>query len=345
VLIEVKDLKKHFPLKEGLFGRVSRYVRSVDGVSLYIRKGETLALVGESGCGKTTFGRLLLRLIEPTSGRIIFDGVDITGLSERELKPLRRRMGIVFQDPLASLNPRMRVKDILSEPFKLQGGFSSREIEERILYLLEIAGLREEHMYRYPHELSGGQRQRVCILRAISLNPDFLVLDEPTSALDVSVQAQILNFLKDLQREFSLTYLFITHDLGIVRFASDRAAIMYLGRIVEIAPNEALFSMPLHPYTRSLLSSIPIPDPDAQRVREVILGEVPSPIDIPSGCRFHPRCPYALKICGEREPQLEERGDGHLVACHLEEVPDYIYSPFEGASSFEDVNYKPFKHG
>ncbi|KUK13701.1 MAG: ABC transporter ATP-binding protein [Synergistetes bacterium] len=332
LLVEVKDLKKYFPLKEGIFGRVYGYVRSVDGVSLNIERGETLALVGESGCGKTTFGRLLLRLIEPTFGRIIFNGVDITKLKEKEFRPVRRRMQIVFQDPLSSLNPRMKVKDILGEPFRLQGGFSNREIEERVLALLEIAGLREEHMYRYPHELSGGQRQRVCILRAIALNPEFLVLDEPTSALDVSVQAQILNFLKDLQRELGLTYLFITHDLGVVRFMSDRAAIMYLGRIVEIACNDDLFNDPIHPYTRSLLSAIPVPDPDAKKRGEPILGEVPSPTHIPSGCRFHPRCPYAFEICFKKEPELEERGNGHFVACHLEKIANDFNSSFKGSS-------------
>jgi len=229
-------------------------------------------------------------------------------------------MQIVFQDPLASLDPRMTIGDILREPFKLHGGFSLREIEEKILQLLESVGMREEHIYRYPHELSGGQRQRVCILRAISLNPEFLVLDEPTSALDVSVQAQILNLLKDLQREYGLTYLFITHDLGIVRFMSDRSAVMYLGKIVELSWNDDLFNNPLHPYTRSLISAIPTFDPELKRREEPILGEVPSAINIPQGCRFHPRCPYAFGACFEREPLLEDRGGGHLVACHLEKL-------------------------
>ncbi|MDW8192631.1 MAG: ABC transporter ATP-binding protein [Synergistota bacterium] len=317
IILKVEDLRKYFPIKAGIFGKVSGYVRSVDGINLTISRGEALALVGESGCGKTTFGRLVLRLIEPTSGRIFFDGIDITGLSSKELRPLRRRMQIVFQDSLSSLNPRMMVKEILSEPFKLQGGFSSREIRRKIIKLLEMVGLGEEHMYRYPHELSGGQRQRVCILRAISLNPEFLVLDEPTSALDVSVQAQILNLLKSLQEEYRLSYLFITHDLGIVRFISDRVAIMYLGKIVELAYNEELFKNPLHPYTRSLLSSIFIPDPDVKRIKEFVFGEVPASTNIPSGCRFHPRCPYALDICYTEEPILQDKGNHHFVACHI----------------------------
>jgi len=319
-ILRVEGLKKYFPIKSGVWGKVKGYVRSLDGVSLTVRRGETLALVGESGCGKTTFGRTVLRLLRPTSGKIIFGGVDITDLSEKELKPFRRRMQIVFQDPLASLDPRMTIGDILREPFKLHGGFSLREIEEKILQLLESVGMREEHIYRYPHELSGGQRQRVCILRAISLNPEFLVLDEPTSALDVSVQAQILNLLKDLQREYGLTYLFITHDLGIVRFMSDRSAVMYLGKIVELSWNDDLFNNPLHPYTRSLISAIPTFDPELKRREEPILGEVPSAINIPQGCRFHPRCPYAFGACFEREPLLEDRGGGHLVACHLEKL-------------------------
>ena len=312
-LIVVEDLKKYFPVRGLFFTR--GWVRAVDGVTFAIPKGKTLGLVGESGSGKTTVGRLVLRLLKPTSGRIIFDGKDITWLSERKLKWFRRRAQIVFQDPYMSLNPRMTVYEILLEPLKVHK-IDVENPREYIVKLLHEVGLDETHLYRYPYEFSGGQRQRIAIARALILKPEFLVLDEPTSALDVSVQAQILNMLKDLQKKHNLTYLFISHDLGVVRYMSDYIAVMYVGKIVELGPAEEVFEKPLHPYTKMLLDSIPIPNPAIARSRKRhVVGEPPSPMNPPPGCRFHPRCPRATRECKERVPELVEVEKNHWVAC------------------------------
>ena len=312
-LLVVEDLKKYFPVRGLFFTR--GWVRAVDGVTFAIPKGKTLGLVGESGSGKTTVGRLVLRLLKPTSGRIIFDGKDITWLSERKLKWFRRRAQIVFQDPYMSLNPRMTVYEILLEPLKVHK-IDVENPREYIVKLLHEVGLDETHLYRYPYEFSGGQRQRIAIARALILKPEFLVLDEPTSALDVSVQAQILNMLKDLQKKHNLTYLFISHDLGVVRYMSDYIAVMYVGKIVELGPAEEVFEKPLHPYTKMLLDSIPIPNPAIARSRKRhVVGEPPSPMNPPPGCRFHPRCPRATRECKERVPELVEVEKNHWVAC------------------------------
>jgi oligopeptide transport system ATP-binding protein len=317
-LVQVERLSKFFPVRKGLFGR-TRLVRAVDGVSLYVRHGETLGLVGESGCGKSTLGRTLLRLIEPSYGRILFDSEDITPLSQRELRPLRRRMQIIFQDPYSSLNPRMTVRAIVGEALRIHRLVSSRSEEEaRVKSLLDRVGLRAEAMNRYPHEFSGGQRQRIGIARALAVQPDFIVCDEPISALDVSIQAQIVNLLLDLQEEYKLSYLFISHDLKVVEYVSRRVAVMYLGKIVEVAPSDSLYEKRHHPYTRALLSAIPVPDPERRRLRVLLEGDVPSPIDPPSGCTFHPRCPRALKgKCDTEIPPLTElvQDSHHRVAC------------------------------
>ncbi len=314
-LVYTVDLKKYYPVKGLLFTK--GYVKAVDGVTIAVPRGKTLGLVGESGSGKTTLARLVLRLEEPTSGKIYFDGMDVLRLRGGELRRFRRRAQIVFQDPYGSLNPRMTVYELITEPLRVHG-IKVGDPQGYVAKLLERVGLSPAHMFRYPHEFSGGQRQRIAIARALALNPEFLVLDEPTSALDVSVQAQILNLLKDLQRERGLAYLFISHDLGVVRYMSDYIAVMYLGRIVELGPAEEVFEKPLHPYTQALLSAIPVPDPEAARARKRVRlpGEPPSPLNPPSGCRFRTRCPLAFERCGE-EPPLEEVEKGHWAACWL----------------------------
>jgi oligopeptide transport system ATP-binding protein len=320
VLLEVHDLVKHFAVGGGFLNRVEGLVRAVDGVSFAIRRGETLGLVGESGCGKTTTGRCILQLERPTSGRIVFEGVELTALSQDQLRGVRTRMQVIFQDPYSSLNPRMTVGQILEEPIKVHGIVPDEVARaERVRELLAQVGLLQQHGQRYPHQLSGGQRQRVGIARALAMEPSLIVCDEPVSALDVSIQAQIINLLEELQSRLGLTYLFIAHDLSVVRHISDRVAVMYLGRIVELADRQALYEEPLHPYTRALLSAVPIPDPqlEAHRERIVLRGEVPSPLNPPSGCVFHPRCPIAVDRCAAAIPPLREIKPGHWAACHL----------------------------
>jgi peptide/nickel transport system ATP-binding protein len=316
-LISAENLKKYFPIR-GIF-RISGYLRAVDGVSIEVKREETVGIVGESGSGKTTLGRLLLRLIEPTSGKIFFEGKDITSLSGKALRALRKEMQIVFQDPYTSLHPRMRVKDIVGEPLKIHFGAKEEEIREKVADLLKKVGMREEDLFKYPHEFSGGQRQRIVIARALITKPKFVILDEPTSNLDVSVQSKILNLLDSLKKEEKLTYLLITHNIAVVGRMSHRVYVMYLGKIVEHATTEKLLEEPLHPYTRALLSATPIPDPKMARARRrvPIRGEIPSPINPPKGCRFSTRCPYAEDKCFSEEPPLVDVGGGHLVACHL----------------------------
>jgi oligopeptide/dipeptide ABC transporter ATP-binding protein len=317
-LVEVQSLKKYFPIRQGLFQRETGRVHAVDDVTFAVREGETLGLVGESGCGKSTLGRTVVRLLEPTEGDVLFDGRSIGHLKTRALRPLRREMQMVFQDPYASLNPRKRVGSIIGGPLEIHGIGDRAERKKQVQDLLETVGLSPEHYNRFPHEFSGGQRQRIGVARALALRPKLIVADEPVSALDVSIQSQMLNLLDDLQKEFHLTYIFIAHDLGVVRHVSDRIAVMYLGKIVELSPGEELYQRPIMPYTEALLSAVPIPDPDlsAQRERIVLQGDVPSPINPPSGCRFHPRCRYATAICQEVEPPLTNYGNGHLAACH-----------------------------
>jgi oligopeptide transport system ATP-binding protein len=316
-LLAVKHLKKHFPIKGGVFSKTIGYVYAVDDITFTLEKGETLGLVGESGCGKSTTGRTILRLIEPTDGAIYFEGQNITNLDKGAMRALRREMQIIFQDPYASLNPRMTVGSIIGEPLEIHKIAKGSEKEERVASLLQKVGLRAEDMRKYPHEFSGGQRQRIGIARALALNPKLIVCDEPVSALDVSIQAQVINLLEDLQAEFGLSYLFIAHNLNVVEHISNRVAVMYLGQIVELASDQELYKNPQHPYTEALLSAVPIPDPTVRKKRIILEGDVPSPINPPTGCHFHTRCMYKERICEEVEPEFKDIGGGHWVACHF----------------------------
>ena len=317
-LLEVKNLKKYFPVKGGI-GKKKGFVQAVDNVSFDIYEGETFGLVGESGCGKSTTGRTLIRLYEPTEGQILYKGTDIAKMKERELYPYRRKMQMIFQDPYSSLNGRMTVSEIVAEPLNVHGIGTPAERKKTVAELLDRVGLKKEHANRYPHEFSGGQRQRIGIARALAINPEFIICDEPISALDVSIQAQVVNMLEDLQKEMGLTYLFIAHDLSMVKHISNRIGVMYLGKLVELAEGNELYDNPMHPYSKALLSAIPIPDPDLMLKidRKILKGDVPSPINPPSGCRFRTRCEYATPECSEKEPEFKDIGNGHMVACHL----------------------------
>jgi oligopeptide/dipeptide ABC transporter ATP-binding protein len=316
-LLKVSDLRKHFPVRKGMFGRAGGKVHAVDGISFSIQEGETLGLVGESGCGKSTAGKTILRLIEPTGGQIEWRGTRIEGLDCAGMRPFRRELQAVFQDPYSSLNPRMRAADIVAEPIRNYEKASGAQIAERVAYLFSKVGLRADQLVKYPYEFSGGQRQRLGIARALALQPKLIVCDEPVSALDVSVQAQVINLLEDLQAEFGVSYLFVAHDLAVVEHISHRVAVMYLGKIVELTDRRSLFKNPQHPYTEALLSAVPLPDPGAKKKRIILAGDVPSPITPPPGCRFHTRCPYAEKRCRQEEPLMKEVQPGHHVACHL----------------------------
>lgn len=317
-LLEVKNLKKYFPVKAGVFRKTVGYVKAVDDVSFYINDGETLGLVGESGCGKSTTGATILRLLEATGGEVDFGGKDILALNRREMREIRKEMQIIFQDPYASLNPRMTVAEIVGEPLLIHNLVNNKkEKKEKVAELLDSVGLTADQMNRYPHEFSGGQRQRIGVARALAVDPKLIIADEPVSALDVSIQAQVINLLQDLQNKLGLTYLFIAHDLSVVKHISDRVAVMYLGKIVEITDKYDLYDNPLHPYTQSLLSAIPLPEPRRQKERIILEGDVPSPVDPPAGCPFHPRCPKAMDICSKNVPELKEYSQGHFASCHL----------------------------
>jgi peptide/nickel transport system ATP-binding protein/oligopeptide transport system ATP-binding protein len=316
-LVEVRNLVKYFPVRAGLAQRVVNWVKAVDDVSFSVRKGETLGMVGESGCGKTTIGRSMLRLVEPTSGSVRYDGKDVLKLRGQELKDVRRHMQIIFQDPYASLDPRVPIGESVMEGLHIHNIGSRQERYDLMIDTLKKVGLEDYHARRYPHEFSGGQRQRIGIARALALRPNFIICDEPVSALDVSIQSQVLNILKDLQHEFGLTYLFIAHNLSVVEHISDRVAVMYLGKMVELAARDELYKNPLHPYTKALMSAIPVPDPKLRRERTILKGDVPSPLNPPKGCRFHPRCPIADKICSEQEPEFREAAPDHWVACWM----------------------------
>ena len=316
-LLEVRNLKKYFPIKGGIFSKAIGYVYAVDGVSFYLNQGESLGLVGESGCGKSTTARAILRLIEPTEGEILFGGKDVCKLDRKEMRSIRRDMQIVFQDPYASLDPRRTVEQIIGEPLNVFQMGTKKERKERIAYLLQKVGLSPDHARRYPHEFSGGQRQRIGIARALALNPKLIIGDEPVSALDVSIQAQVINLLEDIQKEFKLSYIIIAHDLAVVEHVCDRIAVMYLGRIVELARDKELYTSPVHPYTVALLSAIPVPDPNITKKRIILEGDVPSPMRPPPGCHFHTRCPQKKDVCEKAVPKLTDVGDGHFVACHL----------------------------
>ncbi|HOJ08990.1 MAG TPA: ABC transporter ATP-binding protein [Clostridiales bacterium] len=317
LLLEVENLKKYFPIKGGVLQKTVGYVRAVENVSFTLKKGETFGLVGESGCGKSTAGRTILRLYEKDGGKVLFKGKDIHALNKKELTELRPKMQIVFQDPYSSLNPRMTVGDIVGESLIEHGRYTKRNVKEHVLEILERCGMLPYHVDRYPHEFSGGQRQRIGIARALALEPEFIVCDEPVSALDVSIQSQIINLLSDLQSEFGFSYLFISHDLSVVKHVSHRIGVMYLGSMVETAETNELFQNPVHPYTKALLSAVPIPDPTLRKNRIILTGDIPSPANPPSGCKFHTRCPYAFEKCRKENPQLKDVGGGHMAACHL----------------------------
>lgn len=316
-LLKVEGLKKYFPIRKGVLSRVSGYVKAVDDVSFHVNKGETLGIVGESGCGKSTTGRMLMRLLEPTEGKVVFDGKELTNISNDDMRKSRREIQMVFQDPYASLNPRHTIEKILEEPLIVHGLGDAKSRKKKVRELLEIVGLSSYHAQRYPHQFSGGQRQRIGIARALMTNPKLIIADEPVSALDVSIQAQVLNLMQDLQKDLKLTYIFIAHDLGVVRHISDRVGVMYLGKMVELTESEKLYDKPLHPYTQALLSSVPVPDPNFVREQVLIKGDIPSPSNPPSGCTFHTRCPFKMDVCTKVVPKLEEVEPGHSVACHL----------------------------
>jgi len=316
-LLEIRNLSKSFAVAPGPLGGKRQSLRAVDDISLTLYRGETLGLVGESGCGKSTTGKLIMRLLEADAGEVLFQGEDLLRLSQRQLRPHRRQLQMIFQDPYSSLNPRLRVGDIVGEPLHVHKLCPPAEMRTEVLRLLRTVGLTEEHIDRYPHEFSGGQRQRIGIARALAVRPSLIIADEPVSALDLSIQAQVVNLLQDIQQEFGLTYLFIAHNLSVIEHISDRVAVMYLGRIVELADAEALYRAPRHPYTEALLNAVPIPDPQRRRSHRPLQGEIPSPINPPSGCHFHPRCPYAQAICSQQRPALLDQGAGHLAACHF----------------------------